>query len=135
MMSELTDMIRQHVMDDLQPYVCTFLNCSQAGETYVSRSAFLEHELSVHGENYSNLENWKTLLHKMCVFCGEVLPEAKCEERSRHVGRHMEEIAFTVVTKPYEEWDFYSDASSARYRDTHKPCNISPSHIHELRKN
>ena len=132
-MSELTDMMRQHVMNDLRPYVCTFLNCSEASQTYVSRSALLEHELSVHGENDSNLENWKTLLHKMCVFCAEVLPEAECEDRSRHVGHRMEEIAFTVVTKPYEDWDFYSDVSSVRYRDTHKPCNISPSHIQELR--
>lgn len=90
-------------MSDLRPYVCTFLNCSEASETYVSRSAFLEHELSVHGENDSNLENWKTLLHKRCVFCAEVLPEGECEGRSRHVGHHMEEIAFTVVPGPYED--------------------------------
>lgn len=40
---------------------------------------------------------------------------AAWDERSRHVGRHMEEIAFTVVTKPYEDWEFYSEASSTKY--------------------
>lgn len=24
----------------------------------------------------------------------------------------MEEVAFAVVTKPYEEWEFYSDSAS-----------------------
>ena len=107
-------MIRKHVMNDLRPYICTFPNCSQAGETYISRSAFLKHELSVHGENDSSLANWMHFLRKNCVFCGKISSEVGCEERSRHVGRHMEEIAFTVVTKPYEDWDFYTDASSAR---------------------
>ncbi len=32
---------------------------------------------------------------------------------ARHVGRHLEEIAFAVVTKAYEEWQFYDDTSSS----------------------
>ena len=30
----------------------------------------------------------------------------------RHVGRHLEETAFAVVTKTYDDWEFYSDLSS-----------------------
>lgn len=30
----------------------------------------------------------------------------------RHLGRHMEEISFAVVMKPYEEWKFYDDTVS-----------------------
>ncbi len=108
-------MIRNHVMNDLRPYVCTFMNCSQASETYASRSAFLDHEVHVHGKESRTLESSELSmqsLHEDCFFCGKVLPEAGLEERSRHVGRHMEEIAFTIVTKPYEDWEFYSDAST-----------------------
>ena len=54
-----------------------------------------------------------------CLFCNENIAFGRTE-RVRHMGRHMEEIAFTVVTKPYEEWDFYS-MSSERYLDAQGP--------------
>ena len=47
-----------------------------------------------------------------CIFCREVLSAMTSREREEHLGRHMEEIAFSVVTKPYEEWEFYSDNST-----------------------
>ena len=50
-----------------------------------------------------------------CLFCNEDIGFGRTE-RGRHIGRHMEEIAFAIVTKPYEEWDFYS-VSSERYFD------------------
>lgn len=53
-------------------------------------------------------------------------------ETLRHICRHMEEIAFTVVTKPYEDWDFYSDASSTRDQDKDKPRNAKPRHNYNL---
>lgn len=40
-----------------------------------------------------------------------MLKEGVTDTRARHVGRHMEEIAFSMVTKPCEVWDFYSDSS------------------------
>ena len=120
-MIKLTGMIRKHVMNDLRPYVCTLPLCSQAGATYASRSAFLDHELSSHGDSY-DLEIGKLSCHRKCVFCGEVLLEDEWEERVRHVGRHMEEIAFTVVTRIYEDWEFYSDASSSKFRCTGTTC-------------
>lgn len=51
-----------------------------------------------------------------CVFCGEQTG-GKNNNREQHIGRHMEEIAFAVVRKPYEEWDFYSDSSGLAYHD------------------
>ena len=50
-----------------------------------------------------------------CIFCSEDLGFDRTK-RVRHIGRHMEEIAFAIVTKPYEAWDFYS-VSSERYLD------------------
>lgn len=52
-----------------------------------------------------------------CLFCREILSNAKRIERARHVGRHMEEIAFSVVTKPYEDWDFYTNSSGKSNKD------------------
>lgn len=49
----------------------------------------------------------------MCIFCGERTEAGKGDNaRGRHVARHMEEIAFTVVPKAYEKWDFYSESST-----------------------
>ena len=59
-----------------------------------------------------------------CLFCNENIAFGRTE-RVRHIGRHMEEIAFTVVTKPYEEWDFYS-MSSERYLDAQGPWHSEP---------
>lgn len=32
---------------------------------------------------------------------------------SRHIARHMEDISFSVVTKSYEDWDFYDGSSGS----------------------
>ena len=45
-----------------------------------------------------------------CIFCGEKTGTGD-NSREAHIGRHMEEIAFSVVSKPYDEWEFYSDSS------------------------
>lgn len=58
----------------------------------------------------NNLEDISRI-DNACLFCGEMLPKANSRARTRHVGRHMEEIAFSVVTKPYEDWDFYTESS------------------------
>ena len=46
-----------------------------------------------------------------CLSCGEN-DLHKEDSRRRHIERHMDEVAFAVVSKPYEEWDFYSDSTS-----------------------
>ena len=102
------------MINDLRPYVCLFRECPKADETYGVYFAYVFHEHSVHGGDSSSLESYPRISRSDCVFCGYVLPEA-LSERKQHIRRHMEEIAFTVVTKPYEDWEFYSDASSPRH--------------------
>lgn len=34
------------------------------------------------------------------------------KEQIKHISRHMEEIAFAVVPREYEDWTFYSDSES-----------------------
>ncbi|KAL8991005.1 MAG: hypothetical protein Q9169_007972 [Polycauliona sp. 2 TL-2023] len=109
-------------MSDLQPYSCTFENCTQGAETYSSRELFKNHELESH------------VLHETaCPFCREQVPVAAIDERERgrHVGRHMEEIAFAVVPKPYEDWEFYSDSSknSAEEKQTKTVYSTGDGHI------
>ena len=102
----LTYSIRKHVMSDLRPYVCTLPDCTTPEQLYSSRSSFLNHErLHKLGKNLKNI------FVGACLFCGEMLSKANLRERAEHVGRHMEEIAFSVVTKPYEDWDFYTESS------------------------
>ena len=76
-MTELIDMIRKHVMRDLKPYVCTYPDCSQAGETYASRFAFSHHERHIHK------------LRLYCVFCEKMLAWHSLPEYGRHVGFNM----------------------------------------------
>ena len=92
---------RIHVLEDLRPYLCTYEECEDANKNYPSWSDFIGHEFWAH-QYYKKAE---------CIFCGELLP-ASLTVRGRHIGRHMEEIAFAVVTKPYEAWAFYSDSAS-----------------------
>lgn len=106
--SNLTDPIRKHVMKDLRPYLCTLPDCPVARKTYTSPSAFLDHENQGHEVQSGSLHQDEIIA---CLFCGEPLKKAETAKRARHIGRHMEEIAFSVVTKPYEEWEFYSDSS------------------------
>ena len=121
-------MIRKHVMNDLRSYVCTFLDCSQAGQTYASRSALSFHERNFHKKNESNWEERQRGLPTTCVFCEKVLSMADRKDRSRHVARHMEEIAFMVVTRPHEDWDFYTDASSVNDQGTDNHRNTTASY-------
>ena len=59
---------------------------------------------------YESVEDLTRICHWLCFFCGERLGEGWMKD-SIHICRHLEEIAFAVVRKPYEEWDFYSDST------------------------
>ena len=87
-------------MSDLRPYLCTFEDCARGDKTYARRKFFSLHESSRH--------DWH---NDSCPFCQETLSLYNNRSRDRHVGRHMEEIAFAVVPKAYEDWEFYSDSS------------------------
>lgn len=87
-------------MSDLRPYQCTFEDCTQGDKTYASRAVFIVHESLRHDWHNSS-----------CPFCQETVSANNRRGRGRHLGRHMEEIAFAVVPKAYEDWEFYSDSS------------------------
>ncbi|KAF8248009.1 hypothetical protein K440DRAFT_627729 [Wilcoxina mikolae CBS 423.85] len=120
---------KKHVLQDIRPYMCTFPDCPSPYETYSLQSDFLRHEIQIHlrschdvgvggsggFESLSRmgLEREELKGPSRCPFCTEGLPVEKLE-LGRHLGRHMEEIAFAVVSKPYEEWKFYDDSASEK---------------------
>lgn len=48
----------------------------------------------------------------VCPFCTKPITGGR-GYLTQHLGRHLEEISFAVVRKPYEEWQFYEDSVSA----------------------
>ena len=112
----LTPCSRKHVLADLRPYVCLFRDCDLADEQYISKFEWLLHEDLNHITEFGaghfragkKPDQPSELL--LCPFCGERMDRGELA-RGKHLGRHMEEIAFAVVTKPYEDWDFYSTSS------------------------
>jgi ankyrin repeat protein len=48
----------------------------------------------------------------VCPFCTKLITGGR-GYLTQHLGRHLEEISFAIVRKPYEEWQFYEDSVSA----------------------
>ena len=111
-------------MRDLRPYGCTIEDCSQPDETFTSVKDFLEHEVVSHDSpDFYPVDDFAKVAEKSirCPFCGLHTTEGKGRHsRGKHIGQHMEEIAFMVVPKAYEDWEFYSEASSGKQEDAYK---------------
>lgn len=107
-------------MRDLRPYVCTVQECDRSTESFPSVNQYLSHVIKAHELQPSEQSSTRAFKRRkeesiMCIFCGVRTEAGKGDNvRGRHVARHMEEIAFTVVTKAYEKWDFYSESSSTK---------------------
>lgn len=104
-------------MSDLRPYVCTVKDCYEADKQFSTVRDYLKHEVVNHelqGPFTLNLFTRSMGEASIkCLFCGlQTEVGTGPDSRAGHVGRHMEEIAFVVVPKAYEDWDFYSDSSS-----------------------
>ena len=106
-------------MSDLCPYVCTSRECDRTA-SFPSLKEYLLHEIEAHETVLSKRSLARTARRKreesiVCIFCGERTEVGNGNNsRGRHVGRHMEEIAFIIVPKAYEEWDFYTDSSASK---------------------
>ena len=127
----LTPWSREHVFADLRPYICSFKDCDLADEQYSSKGEWLAHEFRNHIIErqeeqfiaFNRPDQPSGLL--LCPFCDEKTDRGT-RARGDHLGRHMEEIAFAVVTKPYEDWDFYSTSSlrSEHATDAHQAVGL-----------
>ncbi|KAL8851133.1 MAG: hypothetical protein Q9221_003936 [Calogaya cf. arnoldii] len=120
---------QKHALQDLRPYSCTYEACREPEKVYASRGEYLYHELVLHREAQTSTTvaegtrdsiQYISKQSVLCPFCNELTGTGK-NGRAAHIGRHMEEIAFTVCNTPYQEWDFYSDSSmSSFHEDTSK---------------
>src|SRR5215469_15478108 len=76
---------RAHILQDLQPYVCTYAECPDADHLYTSRHAWLEHERLVHrriwrcSEHVSFNSKSKDKLHRHFSDSHEGLNEQQIE--------------------------------------------------------
>jgi hypothetical protein len=139
---------RKHVFQDLEPYMCTYEDCSMADRTYATRHAFIMHEIGHHrkiargfGCSYCTEKfgmkvdvmkhvyseecrrpgssailpkitggHSKRAFHiikgpiadSICPFCAEPIT-GSYKDLTQHLGKHLEEVSFAVVRKPYEE--------------------------------
>lgn len=114
-------LLRFHVLDDLEPYQCMESYCPCPDVTYRRLSHLRYHYSTVHP-----LAPIITSSSWTCVFCTESL-SGKERDNIRHVARHMEEMAFSIVSRQYEQWDFYTDGGSREEGSTGSP--EEPSHI------
>jgi hypothetical protein len=106
---------QKHVLEDLRPYQCVVETCPQSDETFLSAKELLKH--------YKEWHLHEIRLSK-CPFC-EVTLKTDLRFQIRHMARHMEEIAFAVVPRPNEEWEFYTSRGSSG-REHLQPASMKP---------
>jgi hypothetical protein len=116
----ITHEVEEH--RDIRTFYCSFEGCNQ---TFKKKSSVKEHFSSHFASKYdqnrwmkmNRYRSYKWLEAKIegvtCPLCKEQV-EPEVVTLGRHVGRHMEEISFAVVTRPYGDWKFYTDTSSAK---------------------
>lgn len=115
----------KHEKSRHRPTYDRLYKCSRPGcelVEFTDRDRQLEH-LATHDEPgrnefwnrqfrffYSKIEPWE-IRGEVCPLCQHVI-EPGWLMLGRHLGRHMEEISFAVIPRPYEEWKFYDDTAS-----------------------
>ncbi|KAL9621170.1 MAG: hypothetical protein Q9160_004421 [Pyrenula sp. 1 TL-2023] len=98
-----------HVMDDLQPYMCPVADCSDVNATFSRRFDLLQH-IRRHPE-VSDSEG-KNVRCPFCDLTNLSGPMGKGKRHYiKHIGHHMEEIAFGVVSTAYENWSYDESGS------------------------
>lgn len=110
---------RHHVMDDLEPYMCPLADCSDVKATFSRRSSLLQHIRRHIKVFHSAGESvW-------CPFCDVTNLLGPLERGGRpyikHIGHHMEEIAFGVVSTAYENWSYDELGSDLNPLDFYTP--------------
>ncbi|KAL8714822.1 MAG: hypothetical protein Q9220_001335 [cf. Caloplaca sp. 1 TL-2023] len=109
---------QRHVLEDIKPYISTH----QDGDQYMFHNRYAlmlaEVELYSPGERWMQDRVYRSdrflfNLPEECMFCQQSTGK-RVKDYIRHISRHMEEIAFVVVPRQYEDWAFYSDDASDR---------------------
>lgn len=111
----------RHVFNDLQPYICTEIECPTPDKLYSTRHEWLQHLRKTHHRDESSQTASKD--HdsdrlRQCSLCWSVLRNT--ETYKRHMARHQQELALFVLPQNEEysdeeehQSDTTSDASPA----------------------
>src|SRR2546430_7788147 len=59
----------------------------------------------------------------ICAFCGQNVAGSR-NALMQHLGRHMEEVSFAVVTKPYEKWQRSEEHTSELQSQSNLVCRL-----------
>ena len=106
-------LLRNHVLSDLQPYICTIKHCPSASNRYVDRFSWMEHE-KTHSQS-SHIRGTQMPddnIEKTCPLCAINLTSS-ANSNGRHVARHLEDIALSVLTMYLEDEEQSEDESSS----------------------
>lgn len=109
-------------MSDLRPYLCMVEECIRSATPYTSRKHWVNHLVETHPCDF--------FFRYRCPFCQEYIQRFNKRLRGRRIGCHMEEIAFTVVPKRYEDWEFYSGSSKGQDGDKNPIMDSKPVEYH-----
>ena len=115
---------RTHILQDLEPYLCPLEFCDHSAKTYATCRRLIEHLDQFHA--FAAETGWSS----SCIFCGQKLENSR-KERIRHIGRHMEDIAFSVVPRAYNDWAFYSESDDIPKSESETEVNFRDGFVPE----
>lgn len=85
-----TDKIRKHVLEDLEPYVCTIGTCAQSFCTFISREDWMNHEFTEH-------HNWTSWNCRQCSLRFDSPEEFREHMRGDHNDTFLEHQLDSIV--------------------------------------
>ena len=100
----------KHVFNDLQPYICPFLDCPLPYKLYSFQREWIHHLDSVHGSvlsgfNHASIaaerDNKEQLSRSRCPLCNSSFDPSRTLER--HLARHLQELALFVLPRGSED--------------------------------
>lgn len=92
----------RHVFNDLEPYVCTDMDCKTPNKLYSTRHEWLHHMKIAHRHHENETH--------ACALCGD--HQRDQASLGRHVARHLQELALFIL--PRNEADSDEDISDAK---------------------
>src|SRR5580700_74428 len=102
-------------MDDLRPYMCIISDCPAGEVMYSHRTGLLEHIASKHMDDK----------RAQCPFCHlDDIPgglKLSMPAFIKHIGHHMEEVAFGVVARAHEDWSYDESCSQVSSQPPNPP--------------
>lgn len=154
-----TDPRRKHVLEDLQPYVCTFPDCELSEHLFENRDAWFKHEMQKHRiEFFCNVEGHKPYEkraeflehlgkdHGTSTEIASTLPELfrrpsahlssycnLCGRRSNglkaHVSRHLQHIALFAIPRAHYHSDLDAEENDSNIAQQIGTAGSSGEHI------